>query len=106
MELIVYWTKFAEQKLDDIFDYYEFKANAIVARNLIIGIIDTSLRLSNNPQIGKIEELLSNRPQAFRYLVYKNYKIIYWINKQENRIEIVNVFDTRQNPIKMSMFSK
>ncbi len=54
MELIVYWTKFAEQKLDDIFDYYEFKVNAIVARNLIIGIIDTSIRLSKKPQIGQV----------------------------------------------------
>jgi len=73
---------------------------------LIVGIIDTSLRLSNNPQIGKVEELLSNRPQAFRYLVYRNYKIIFWINKQENRIEVVNIFDTRQNPIKMNSFSE
>jgi len=106
MELIVYWTKFAEQKLDDIFNYYEFKATTTVARNLIIGIIDTSIHLSKNPQIGKIEELLSNRPQEFRYLVYKNYKIIYWVNEKENRIEVVNIFDTRQNPIKMSSFSE
>ena len=104
MELIVYWTKFAEQKLDDIFDYYEVKANAIVAQNLIIGIIDTSIRLSKNPKIGQIEDLLVNRPQKFRYLIYKNYKIIYWVDYNKNRIEVVNVFDTRQNPVKMDVF--
>jgi len=27
--------------------------------------------------------------------------MIYWINKKENRIEITDVFDTRQNPIKI-----
>jgi len=27
--------------------------------------------------------------------------IIYWINKDKNRIDIANVFDTRQNPLKM-----
>ena len=36
-----------------------------------------------------------------RYLVYKNYKVIYWINEKENRIEINDVFDTRQNPTKI-----
>jgi plasmid stabilization system protein ParE len=80
------------------------KANAIVAQNLIIGIIDTSIRLSKNPKIGQIEDLLVNRPQKFRYLIYKNYKIIYWVDYNKNRIEVVNVFDTRQNPVKMDVF--
>ena len=48
-----------------------------------------------------IEILLKDRFQEFRYLIYKNYKIIYWINENKNRIEIVNVFDTRQNPDKL-----
>jgi len=44
---------------------------------------------------------LSERPQEFRYLIYKNYKIIYWYNQHKNWIEINDVFDTRQNPIKI-----
>jgi len=51
--------------------------------------------------MGKIEELLSNKPQEFRYIVSTNYKIIYWFNQDKSRIEIIDVFDTRQNPIKM-----
>jgi len=39
--------------------------------------------------------------KEFRYIVFKNYKIIYWINIKKNWIEISDVFDTRQNPIKM-----
>lgn len=31
MELTVYWTRFAENKLDDIFDYYKTKAGISVA---------------------------------------------------------------------------
>ncbi|SFG49171.1 ParE toxin of type II toxin-antitoxin system, parDE [Algoriphagus hitonicola] len=58
--------------------------------------------LKKNPKIGRIEELLKERKERFRFLIYKNYKLIYWINKKENRIEIVDVFDTRQNPIKIS----
>ena len=101
MDLVVYWTQFAEDKLDDIYDYYELKAGTQVARKLVIGIIEKTFRLDKNPHIGQKEELLSDRPQDFRYLVFKSYKIIYWINQNKNRIDIVNVFDTRQNPLKM-----
>ena len=101
MELEVYWTRLAENKLDDIYDYYESKAGTRIARKLITGIIDKTIGLSKNHHIGQKEELLSERPQNFRYLVFKNYKIIYWINQNKNRIDIVNVFDTRQNPLKM-----
>ena len=103
MELIVYWTKFAENKLEDIYEYYLLKANIKIAKELVNGIIDTTIDLELNPNIGQNEELLSARPQGFKYLVYKNYKIIYWINVNKMRIEVVNVFDTRQNPRKINM---
>ena len=79
MELEVYWTQFAEDKLKDIFEYYNFKAGIKVAQNFVNGINDESLYLSKYPFIGQKEELLINRVQEFRYLIYKNYKIIYWI---------------------------
>jgi len=101
MELEVYWTYFAQAKLDDIYNYHEIKANSSIAKKLIIGIIDQTIELGKNPNIGQKEELLLTRPEGFRYLVFKNYKIIYWRNKTKNRIEIVNVFDTRQNPEKI-----
>jgi plasmid stabilization system protein ParE len=40
--------------------------------------------------------------RGFRYMIYKNHKIIYLVNLEENLIEIYDVFDTRQNPIKMN----
>ena len=69
MELAVYWTRFAENKLDDIYDYYASKAGSRIALKLIAGII-------------------------------------YWINQNKNRIDIVNVFDTRKNPLKMKNENK
>ncbi len=101
MELAVFWTRFAGNKLDHIYEYYKAKASSRIARKLITGIIDKTIGLEQNPYIGQNEELLSDRPQNFRYLVFKNYKIIYWINLNKNRIEIVNVFDTRQNPLRI-----
>ena len=102
MGLIVYWTQFAEYKLDDIFNYYKTKASIPIARKLVTGIVDKTIGLNKNSYIGQKEELLTDRQQDFRYLVFKSYKIIYWINKSKNRIEIVNVLDCRQNPIKMN----
>ena len=98
MGLIVYWTQFAEEKLEDIYVYYSLKASSRVAHKLIEGIINQSTKLEKNSFIGQKELLLVDRPQEFRYLVYKNYKIVYWINVDKNRIEIVNIFDCRQNP--------
>jgi plasmid stabilization system protein ParE len=73
----------------------------ITARRIVKEIVDTTINLPNHPKKGTIEVLLSNKPQEFRYLIHKNYKVIYRINETENRIEISTVFDCRQNPIKI-----
>ena len=98
MELTVYWSEFAEGKLEDLFSYYSEKASVKLAQNLVNEIIDRSLELARNPLMGQKEILLEGRVQEFRYLVYKNYKIIYWVNTLKQRIEIINLFDCRQNP--------
>jgi plasmid stabilization system protein ParE len=101
MGLKVFWTQFAEDKLKDIYDYYYNKVSKAVAEKLIIGILNKTIGLEKSPLIGQREPLLADRHQEFRYLVYKNYKIIYWVNQYNKRIEIVNVFDCRQNPEKL-----
>ncbi|MBZ9730028.1 type II toxin-antitoxin system RelE/ParE family toxin [Salegentibacter sp. JZCK2] len=102
MELRIYWTKFAQNKLEEIKSYYLNKAGLQVADKLINGIIDKTIGLEKSPFSGQKEILLEGKPQKFRYLTYKNYKIIYWINYDKNRIDIATVFDTRQNPRKLS----
>lgn len=101
MELTVFWTQFARNKLDDIFDHYKHKASIKIARKLVDSIIDHTTGLEHQPYVGQREELLLNRPQKFRYIVYKSYKIIYWINERKNRIDIAHVFDTRQDHFKI-----
>lgn len=97
----IFWTKFAKRELKNIFDYYKLKASPRIAKKLITEIVVHSNILDFQNKIGQKEELLSDRKENFRYLVYKNYKIIYWFNDPKNRIEIVDIFDTRQNPIKI-----
>ena len=102
MGLEIYWLELAENKLEDIFGYYLVKTNKKVAEKLVDGIVDTTIGIEKQPEIGQIEISLKHRKQEFRYLVFKNYKIIYWVNYDFNRIEIANVFDTRQDPGKIN----
>jgi len=106
MALKIYWTAFAKNELKKIFNFYKDEASLNVAEKLTTEITQEALIFEKQPNIGQIEELLKHRDQSFRHLVYKNYKIIYWINAQKSRIEIIDVFDTRQNPIKLSRSTK
>lgn len=101
MELEIYWTEFSEMELKKVFEYHSERASFRIAKKLTNGIYNATLKLKTQPEIGQTEELLKHRKQEFRYLVYKNYKIIYWINKEQNWIEIADVFDTRQYPTKI-----
>ncbi|MDW5289473.1 type II toxin-antitoxin system RelE/ParE family toxin [Formosa sp. PL04] len=101
MELKLFWTDFAQKELENIYSFFRKKAGSKIAKKLINEIYSETLKLKNQPEIGQIEALLINREQKFRFLVFKNYKIIYWINEKEHRVEINDVFDTRQNPIKI-----
>jgi plasmid stabilization system protein ParE len=101
MGLRVYWTEFAKNELIKIFVYHNEKVSLNIARQITAQIVEKADELSIFIEMGAMEELLSDRLQEFRYLVSTNYKIIYWVNKDKNRIEIIDVFDTRQNPVKM-----
>ena len=101
MALKVYWTDFAKNELKGIFDYYSVNASSVVARKITLKIVNETKRLGAHPNVGQLELFLSDRKEKFRYIVCDNYKIIYWINTEKNRIEINDVFDTRQDPIKL-----
>jgi len=102
MELEIYWTDFSKNELKIIFNYYKKEASLKIAKKLVSKIISETQKLIKQSEIGQQELLLVNRKQKFRYLVVTNYKIIYWININKKRIEITDVFDSRQNPIKIT----
>jgi len=98
----VIWSYFAESKLDEIFLYYSIHASGNIALKLISGIISSTRNLSENPNIGQKERLLKDRKETYRYLIFKNYKILYSVDSQQNLIKVADVFDTRQNPKKIN----
>ena len=101
MPLEIIWSIFAETQLDEIFDYYEKKVSPRLAKKLVKGIINEPKKLIKTPYIGQEEELLKKRKIQYRYLVFKNYKLIYSVDTENEFIKIADVFDTRQSPPKM-----
>jgi toxin ParE1/3/4 len=99
MEIKVLWSDTAFSQLRDIFNYYKLNAGPSIAGKLVKLLVESTILLESNPMLGAIEPLLSERPFEYRYLVRKNYKIIYRFN--DNLVRIVSVFDCRQDPGKL-----
>jgi len=97
----ILWTDSAINQLKDIYDYHLVKASISIAQKLIQKIIEATIILEYNPKSGRKEDLLTKRQKEFRFLIVKNYKIIYWIDYELSIINISMVFDTRQNPTKI-----
>ncbi len=101
MTYSIVWSEFSESQLDKIFEYYTDEAGYKVAKKLVTEIITETNVLKNNPLLGQIEDLLVDRIENYHYLVCGNYKIIYSIDNKRKLVKIADIFDTRQNPIKI-----
>lgn len=99
MEIKILWSDSAFADLEEIFEYHRTKASPDIARNLVKSIIQKTQILESNPFVGVKEPLLTGRPFEYRYLIEKNYKIIYRFN--DNFIKVNTIFDCRQNPNKL-----
>ena len=101
MTLKIIWSEFAETQLDEIYEYYKKEAGTGIAKKLVKGIINEPKKLIKTPFIGQEEGLLIQREIHYIYLVFKSYKLIYTVDKDNGFIKIADVFDTRQNPPKI-----
>ncbi len=98
MEII--WTDFAIENLKDIFDFYSTTASKKIANKIKNDIFKSVKLLVRYPKLGQIELYLEKLNKEYRYILSGNYKIIYKV--QDKNIIISDVFDVRQNPIKMN----
>ncbi len=97
----IIWSDFAENQIDKIYLYYKNKVNISVASKLVKEIINAPQKLLKSPNIGQQEDLLNERDIKYRYIIFKNYKLIYSVDYENELIKITDVFDTRQNPVKI-----
>lgn len=101
MKLKIVWSQFAENEIDKIYNYYFQTAGIRVAKKIIEEIISEPNKLINNTFSTQVEDLLLDRENNYLYLTCNNYKIIYCIDEEKKLIQIFDVFDTRQNPVKI-----
>ncbi len=97
----IIWSNFAEKELDRIFKYYSEVASVSIAKKILHKLISEPNKLLVNPNLGQREEFLMHRAVEYRYLIYKQFKLIYSVDFKKKWIKIADVFDSRQNPQKM-----
>lgn len=102
MGMKLYWTEFSKKELKTIFNFYKDKVNIVTSKKIIENIVDSVEVLVIYPEIGMIDPKLSKNQSKIRFIISTNYKILYKINNDKNRIEILDIFDTRQNPNKIA----
>ncbi|HPE77038.1 MAG TPA: type II toxin-antitoxin system RelE/ParE family toxin [Draconibacterium sp.] len=96
----IFWTDFASETLSEIYQYYKENASPIIAKKIKSEIFNSTRQLKEFPHSGHFELNLRRLNQGHRYLVRGNYKIIY--KEIPDGILITDVFDTRQDPVKIN----
>ena len=94
--MVVFWSPNAKNTLRNIFDYYLDVAGRKVAKKIVEEVRKTAHSLGAMPFMGVQEEEL---PVGYRSLVgNKNFKVVYRVNEIKETVEVVTIFDCRQNP--------
>lgn len=101
MGLKIYWTDLSKIEMKSIYFFLKRGGNKAIAKKITKEITAEIKLLINQPYLGKIEQLLVGSSKEFRSLIHNNYKILYWINLDKNQIEIWDIFDCRQEPLKI-----
>jgi len=95
------WSDKAVEVLESLHEHYQKRFGIVIADTFVDRIFSRIEILEQFPEIGAIEQSQIDNNLTIRYLVEGNYKIVYEVNKTKGFIEILTVFDTRQNPSKM-----
>lgn len=95
MEKII-WSKRGRTSLQKVWNFYAEKSITAAAK-IVNEIIETAAKI-HFPEQYEAEEILG---KDYRRAVVRHFKIIY--RPEKDNIRILQVFDTRQNPEKMSM---
>jgi len=98
--MVIEWSEKAKKRLREIFYYYEKEVSRQTATKIITEIVLSVEPLKEFPQMAAIESSLDNMSEIFRSVISTpNYKVVYYADA--NKINIVTIWDCRQNPKKL-----
>lgn len=101
----IVWSEFAEWNLEQIYDYIIRRSlSEKLAKKYIFKLILRLDQLEAFPFSGKKETLLKGLGKDFRYVVFKDYKVIYFVSG--NTIYITDVFHCKLAPSRIRKRNK
>ena len=96
--MVVFWSPNARGILRSIFDYYIEVAGRKVAEKMTNKILTATRALGSMPFMAPVEKEL---PGYRSLVISKIFKVIYRVDLEKDVVEIVSIFDCRQNPAKL-----
>lgn len=95
----VIWSPDAEKELDNVIQYCLITFGYHMATKAYRQMKHYDVLLADNPLMGKVESLLERYPQSFRSIVvHEHYKLVYYIDKNEDTVYVVDIWNTRRDP--------
>lgn len=95
----LFYTEQALISLQECMDFFPLEVPAEKVNEIRDRILAKADMLLQNPYSGQQEEYLEHLDKGHRRLIEGNYKIIYRV--QGENIYITDIFDSRQDPVKM-----
>ena len=97
----IIWSKRSLNDIETIILFYESANVSTSIKTRVELLISEVDRLAQFPFLGQKELYLEEENGDFRYVHHEHLKAIYAVHKSESAIEIIAVFDVRQNPDKL-----
>ncbi len=97
----------SDQSLSSLNHIYHFISSSSPqnASKVVDALLNLGDSLATFPNGYKSEPLLSNEATTYRSVSKWNYLLIYTVEEETQTVVVVKIFDTRQNPIRMSVES-
>ena len=88
----------AKDALKKIYDWLKEEESLSVAQKVRGGILDAVSKLATMPQRHKILEEISDDQMVFRRVLKWSYQIIYFIDEQVIKVQVVEIIHSKRNP--------
>lgn len=88
----------AKDALKKIYDWLKEDESLFVAQKVRAGILDAISKLATMPQRHRILEEISDDQMVFRRVLKWSYQIIYFIDEQVIKVQVVEVIHSKRNP--------
>ena len=99
----IIWLTEARSHMRAAFSYGKQVFGLRVAIRFRDKVKNSSYRLSTHPYLGMKELALSDKDKSYRSLVvHSHYKLIYWVDEEQDTVFIAALWDTRRNPDDLS----